>query len=85
MEHLHDPMPVKPAATPRTRTRRATDNAPIGRPADDQIRTRAYEIYLRRGGRPGDPVDDWFCAERELLEEAPAPAAPPKRTRKARS
>jgi hypothetical protein len=31
-----------------------------------EIRNRAYEIYLQRGGQPGDEVDDWLQAEREL-------------------
>ena len=30
------------------------------------IRIRAYEIYLQRGGQPGDALDDWLQAEREL-------------------
>jgi hypothetical protein len=31
-----------------------------------EIRNRAYEIYLRRGGEPGDELLDWFQAEQEL-------------------
>jgi len=27
---------------------------------------RAYEIYLERGGLPGNELDDWLQAEREL-------------------
>ena len=73
-------MRVNESATKRTRARRTASDAPISilRPSDDQIRARAYDIFLRRGGRPGDPVDDWFSAERELINEAPAPihAAP---------
>jgi len=33
---------------------------------DEQIRRRAYEIYLARGGKPGDPVKDWLQAKQEL-------------------
>lgn len=33
---------------------------------DDQIRRRAYEIYLERGEQPGHDLEDWFQAEREL-------------------
>jgi len=33
---------------------------------EQEIRNRAYEIYLQRGGHPGDEVDDWLQAEREL-------------------
>ena len=32
----------------------------------DDIRCRAYEIYLGRNGGPGDHVSDWIQAEREL-------------------
>jgi glycosyltransferase involved in cell wall biosynthesis len=35
-------------------------------PTQDQIRGRAYDIYVARGGAPGDPVADWLQAEREL-------------------
>lgn len=35
---------------------------------EQQIRERAYEIYLARGGREGDEVSDWLAAERELKE-----------------
>ena len=33
---------------------------------EQEIRERAYEIYLQREGHPGDEVDDWLQAEREL-------------------
>ena len=36
----------------------------------DQIRQRAYEIYLRRNAEPGSDVDDWLQAEAELREPA---------------
>ena len=38
-------------------------------PTREAIQLRAYEIYLERGGSPGDPLDDWVRAERELLHE----------------
>ena len=31
-----------------------------------EIRIRAYEIYMERGGQPGHDVDDWIQAEREI-------------------
>jgi len=34
--------------------------------SQDQIAARAYEIYLERGATPGDPMQDWLRAEREL-------------------
>ncbi len=33
---------------------------------DEEIRQRAYEIYLARGAAPGFELDDWLQAEREL-------------------
>jgi hypothetical protein len=33
---------------------------------EDQIRQRAYEIFLARGAAPGQDVQDWLRAEREL-------------------
>jgi hypothetical protein len=35
-------------------------------PAIAEIATRAYEIYLERGGSHGADVEDWLQAEREL-------------------
>jgi hypothetical protein len=34
--------------------------------SDEDIRRRAYEIYLRRGEQPGHDLDDSLQAEREL-------------------
>ncbi|MCK6485419.1 MAG: DUF2934 domain-containing protein [Phycisphaerae bacterium] len=33
---------------------------------DEQVRQRAYELYLQRNGRTGDALSDWLLAEREL-------------------
>jgi hypothetical protein len=38
-------------------------------PTEEEIRRRAYEIYLDRSGAPGDPVADWLQAERSLRDE----------------
>ena len=35
---------------------------------EQEIRNRAYEIYLQRGGQPGDELSDWLRAERELTK-----------------
>jgi hypothetical protein len=32
----------------------------------EEIRRRAYEMYLERGEQPGRELDDWLQAEREL-------------------
>ena len=36
---------------------------------EDEIRTRAYELYLARGAEPGRELEDWLQAERELTAE----------------
>jgi hypothetical protein len=33
---------------------------------ENDLRLRAYEIYLKRGSNPGDELGDWLQAEREL-------------------
>jgi len=35
-------------------------------PTEEQIRRRAYEIFLQRNGAPGSPEADWLQAEAEL-------------------
>ena len=42
-------------------------------PTHEEITLRAYEIYLERGGAPGDALEDWTRAERELIEKAGKP------------
>ena len=37
---------------------------------NDDIRRRAYEIYLERGGLPGRELEDWLQAEGELKSAA---------------
>ncbi len=43
--------------------------APSHEPTEEEIRQRAYEIYLARGGAPGHEVEDWLQAERELRSQ----------------
>jgi len=35
-------------------------------PCENDIRFRAYEIFVARGEQPGGDLDDWLQAEREL-------------------
>lgn len=42
-------------------------------PPREEIALRAYEIYLERGGAPGDALEDWIRAERELMEKNSKP------------
>jgi len=67
------PTPTPTAADPR---RTHDQPAPAGKHSDpppavptDSIEARAYEIFVRRGRTPGDPVDDWRRAEAELRGE----------------
>jgi hypothetical protein len=40
-----------------------------GAPMSEEIELRAYQIYIERGGAPGQDVEDWLQAERELVEK----------------
>jgi hypothetical protein len=40
-----------------------------GHPLEEVIRRRAYDLYKSRGEAPGDPVEDWCRAEREVRSE----------------
>jgi hypothetical protein len=37
-------------------------------PTEDQIRERAYEIYVAGGREDGHDLSDWLTAERRLKE-----------------
>ena len=41
---------------------------------EDQIRLRAYELYVRGGQRDGHELTDWLQAEREVLRELHPPS-----------
>jgi hypothetical protein len=38
-------------------------------PTFEEIRKRAFEIHIERGGIHGSDLDDWLQAERELKEK----------------
>jgi hypothetical protein len=58
---------MSPKATRTTKTESKATSAEIGNPVpDEQIRLRAYEIFLQRGEQPDRDLDDWLQAEREL-------------------
>ena len=44
----------------------AEESAGLPSMREQEIRDRAYAIYLQRGGQPGDELEDWLQAEREL-------------------
>jgi len=68
----------KAKTTSESTTRKLRKAAAKPAPTHDEIAARAYQIYQERGYTPGDPMQDWLQAEREL---AGAPK-PKKATRK---
>jgi hypothetical protein len=42
-------------------------------PSREEIALRAYQIFLERNGAPGNALDDWTRAERELLANKTKP------------
>ena len=56
--------PDRPESISETLVARET----ASEPSDDEIRERAYEMYLERGGKHGLDFDDWVRAERELRQ-----------------
>jgi hypothetical protein len=58
---------MSPKAARNTNLEAEVTSREIGTPApEEEIRSRAFEIYLERGEQPGCDLDDWFQAEREL-------------------
>jgi hypothetical protein len=41
-------------------------------PHEDQVRMRAYEIYLARGAKNGSALADWLRAEEEIRQKEDA-------------
>jgi hypothetical protein len=74
--HRSSPPQAQPGG-PRAQSAQGAEVSP------DRIRARAYDIFRRRSGGPGDAVADWLQAERELKggprrgkEGAPVSATP---------
>jgi hypothetical protein len=61
---------TKNGSSPKVAKSRATRKSP----GPEDIALRAYQIYLERGGAPGNPLDDWTRAERELLATSGKPS-----------
>jgi Protein of unknown function (DUF2934) len=53
--------PIKP---------RKEDTSTNHAPSHEEIRRRAYEIYLERDGLRGNELDDWLQAEADLGRDA---------------
>jgi hypothetical protein len=62
----------KPTGNAAVSSRNAdAPDSPAATLPDEQIRTRAYELYCERGCQDGDDMGDWLRAEREYLEHSP--------------
>jgi Protein of unknown function (DUF2934) len=57
-------MAAQPSPVPKKQQRPRTGQPVV--PLEEQIRLRAYEIYVQRGELPGSEIEDWLQAEAEL-------------------
>jgi hypothetical protein len=56
--------PASPKSSPPKMT---SPSAPV--PSHDRIRERAYQLYENRGRQDGQAQQDWFMAERQVLNQ----------------
>lgn len=56
----------KAAKSPARKSRNQGPSS--ARPSVEEIRLRAYEIFVERGQADGQDLDDWYQAEKELTE-----------------
>jgi hypothetical protein len=54
---------TRESSSPTTLQPRVAKN----QPTQEEIALRAYQIYLERGGSPGNEFEDWMEAQRQLL------------------
>ena len=64
---------TEPATSTETTTETSQPVTPQG-VGEDRIRVRAYELYEKRDGAPGDAESDWYRAEAELKGGTAEPA-----------
>jgi hypothetical protein len=60
---------MKKTKPPRSPLRPRRPGATFRRPTDDDVRRRAYQLFLQRGAEHGRDWEDWLAAERELRLE----------------
>jgi len=58
----------KAAASRKTVKPGNVQEALTSAPTVEEIRARAYEIYIERGQRSGEDLENWLQAEKELAE-----------------
>ena len=56
---------VEPLAVTESRKDAPAGSLPVSN-LEEEIRRRAYELFLERGGTPGHESEDWISAEREV-------------------
>jgi hypothetical protein len=44
-------------------------NIPSDNDLREEIRRRSEELYIKRGGSPGDELSDWLAAEKEIKKK----------------
>lgn len=62
--------PVNPPVAPVPQRQPIFVEIGITEPTREQIRERAYQVYLGRSGNPGSAESDWLLAEAQLRAEA---------------
>jgi Protein of unknown function (DUF2934) len=66
-----NPVPINQHSMSQASSQQNSQNGPVRPELEEEIRHRAYELYLQRraDGREvgGDPHQDWLTAEREIL------------------
>jgi hypothetical protein len=59
--------PAPPAPAPA----KAAKTAPVRQPTQEEISTRAFEIYVSEGCKEGSDLENWLRAEKELSQRGP--------------
>jgi len=62
VEPRRNVVPINQAPANQAPTNRGSVNL------EDEIRRRAYELYLQRGNSTGSEAEDWLTAEREVRQ-----------------
>ena len=66
------PNTIHIASPAKTKTRKPKATKTV--PTLEEIRIRAYHIYVGRNGAPGNAFDDWAQAESELIAMSGKPS-----------
>lgn len=64
--------PAVQATKPEVEVKDVKSEVFVMQSLEEKVRARAYELYLRRGGRGGSPEQDWFQAMQEVYGESVA-------------